>query len=290
MAVDLWPYSSRQDGAVADTEHEALWRSHMDGIVPYEPDDALATEFASGQWTVQPGRLFLAGHILALDAPESGPLPPGTAEGDRTCVLAASIDRTTAPWTYGIQLVQGDPGGGRPPLEQTLDGKWQVPLAAVQIAANGGITPLGDERVRLQRIGAMPESTGDTASSNEATTSEGWQNGDTLCQTTFTAPPSGIVMVYTYARGFGSDDPAGSLIVAFSIRADSSAGAVVYEPQAEDGPIIRGRHELGLTVAKRITGLDPGRGYYIRTAHRSSRQNVRVEIRHRRLTIVPLAS
>jgi hypothetical protein len=149
---DLWPYSQRNSGAVTDLEHEALWLPIADGILPGQPSTALAVSIGGGQWTVQPGRIHIAGHVLVIDEAASGPLPAGAA-AERISVVCAFVDRTQSPWTYGVQLVQGSPGNGRPTISQSPTGVYRVPLRAISTSTAGAQTLLPDERVFLSRVG-----------------------------------------------------------------------------------------------------------------------------------------
>jgi hypothetical protein len=96
-------------------------------------------------WTVQPGRIHIAGHVLDVNPAQSGPLPGGSTSTRRS-VVAAFIDRTQSPWTYGIRAVSGTPGGGRPALSTSATGLYEVALRAFDTASNGATTLLADER------------------------------------------------------------------------------------------------------------------------------------------------
>lgn len=145
MAVDLWPYSGRNDGTVTDAEHEALWRGEPDGVLPNQASNAMAVGVSGTTWTVQPGLFRIAGHVLSLDAVESGALPGG-ASSTRTSVVTAYLDRTQTPWQYGVRLALGQPGGGRPNLSTSLTGLYEVALRSFT-TSTAGATSLGlDER------------------------------------------------------------------------------------------------------------------------------------------------
>lgn len=153
MAVDLYPYSGRLGGTVTDLEHEALWSPIADGVLPGQPTTALAVGIAGGTWTVQPGKFHIAGHVLDIDTVQSGPLPPG-ASATRQSIVVAYVDRSQSPWTYGVRLVTGSPGGGRPNLPPSELGLYQVPLRSFTTAPSGATTLLVDERPFLRKVGA----------------------------------------------------------------------------------------------------------------------------------------
>lgn len=152
MAVDLYPYSGRSDGSMSDADHELLWAGWQDGVYPGQAANALDAGISGGSWTVQPGRYLIAGHVLDLTTVQTGTLPPA-ASVSRTSVVVAYVNRTTSPWTYGVQLVQGAPGGGRPALTRSYTSLYQSPLRALTTAANGGTSLLPDERVILRPAG-----------------------------------------------------------------------------------------------------------------------------------------
>ena len=152
MAVDLWPYSGRNDGAVTDLEHEYLWSGSADGVLPGQAANACQVGLSGSNWTVQPGRFRIAGHVLNLDVTQSGTLPTSSTAVRRSLVVAY-IDHSQAPWTYGVQLVTGSPGGGRPATTKSRTGLYQVPLRAMDTATNGTTTLLADERIILSSDG-----------------------------------------------------------------------------------------------------------------------------------------
>ena len=143
--ADLWPYSQRLGGTVADLEHEALWRGATDYVLPGQVTSALGVGISGSTWTVQPGQIHITGHVLDIDTVASGALPGGSTSTRRT-VIAAFIDRTKSPWVYGIHAVSGTPGGGRPALSTSRTGLYEVPLRAFDTATNGATTLLTDER------------------------------------------------------------------------------------------------------------------------------------------------
>ena len=292
MAVDLWPYSGRLAGRVTDIEHEWLWSAWSDGILPDEPTDAFEASVDAGAWTVQPGRLLIAGHLLALDALATGALPPGQ---DQPVLyrLVAQIDRTPNPWTYGITLASGLTGSPQPPsLIRDRNGVWQTPIATLRIAANNAVTLVSDDRQRLHTIGRLPPTVQAAQGENDWTSSESWQTGQHHCATEFHAPASGRVLVHLTARGTGAnradDTPYAQLITSYSIRAGDESGELVHDPTDMDGPTIHGAYENTATVTSLVTGLGPHRAYYIRAAHRSSVNGQGVTIRYRRLIVQPL--
>ncbi|GAA4981199.1 hypothetical protein [Actinopolymorpha pittospori] len=152
MAADLWPYSQRQGGLVNDLEHEALWLAVDDGILPGQPSTAFAVSTSAGTWTVQPGRLLIAGHVLSLDAQVPGSIPVPTS-GTQQSVVVAYLDRTTAPWTYGVALRTGTAGAGRPTLPKSPTDRYEVALRAFTVDSTGAVTLLADERPFINRIG-----------------------------------------------------------------------------------------------------------------------------------------
>jgi hypothetical protein len=152
VAVDLWPYSGRNDGAVNDLEHEYLWSGAADGVLPGQAANACQVGLSGSNWTVNPGRFRIAGHVLNLDVTQSGTLPSSSSAVRRSLVVAY-IDHSQAPWTYGVQLVTGSPGGGRPAITTSRTGLYQVPLRAMDTATNGTTTLLADERVILDAEG-----------------------------------------------------------------------------------------------------------------------------------------
>ena len=148
MAVDLWPYSNRNGGAVNDVEHEYLWSGTADGVYPGQASNACQVGLSGSTWTVNPGRFRIAGHVLNLDTTQTGTLPTA-ATAVRRSLVVAYIDHSQSPWTFGVQLVPGSPGGGRPAITQSRTGLYQVPLRAMDTATNGVVTLLADERVVL---------------------------------------------------------------------------------------------------------------------------------------------
>lgn len=146
MAVDLWPYSGRLAGAVTDLEHEYLWSGAVDGVLPDQAGNACQVGISGPNWTVNPGRFRIAGHVLDLDVTQTGPLPEAGTATIRS-VVVAYIDHSASPWTYGVQLVTGTPGGGRPALSTSRTGIYQVPLRGLDTATNGTTTLLADERI-----------------------------------------------------------------------------------------------------------------------------------------------
>lgn len=286
MAVDLWPYSQRNDGRVSDLEHEALWRPIADGVLPGEPSTALAVSVAGGTWQVQPGRFHIAGHVLRLDDVETGAVP-APASQTRHCIVAAFVDRTTSPWTYGVRLVTGVPGAGRPALQRSISGRYEVALRSFTVAPNGTVNVLEDERPFLTPAGlALPATQRATESTDQTWSSASWTNGSPLCDVTFIAPPSGKVLVDTFI--YGESSGTALLIGAFSIRQGSAAGPVVYNNTTYDGPIIRG--VAGMSAQQVVWGLSAGQTYYCRMAHRSSANGASVTVRHRRLIVAPLVN
>lgn len=143
--MDLYPYSGTRSGAVNDSEHEALWGGIPDGLLPGQASNALAVSVGGGNWTVQPGRFRIAGHVLDVDTAQTGPLPGG-ATATRTSVITAFVDRTQSPWTYGIRIVLGTPGAGRPALSQSATAVYEVALRSFTTATNGATTLGDDER------------------------------------------------------------------------------------------------------------------------------------------------
>ena len=158
MAVDLWPYSGRNDGAVNDVEHEYLWSGAADGVLPGGAANACQVGLSGSNWTVAPGRFRIAGHVLNLDVTESGTLPTSSTAVRRSLVVAY-IDHSQSPWTFGVQLVTGAPGGGRPAITESRTGLYQVPLRAMDTATNGTTTLLPDERVILNSDGSILRAT-----------------------------------------------------------------------------------------------------------------------------------
>lgn len=286
MAVDLWPYSQRENGRVTDQEHEALWRVIADGILPNEPSTAFQVSVGGGSWEAQPGRLMIAGHVLYSTETITGPVPtPLTST--TYYVVAAHIDRSTSPWTYGVRLVPGAPGSGRPLLQRSLAGRYEVALGTFSVSPTGTVGAVQDDRVFLRPVGAaMPETKQVADGTDQNWSSDQWTNGSPIVGTEFVAPPSGKVEVHVFAYGQGTSNAL--LLTAFSIRQGSSAGPVVYNNATYDGPVIGPLS--GYTVTKVVSGLTPGQTYYIRMAHRSNTNGVPVSIRHRRLAVVPLAN
>lgn len=152
MAVDLWPYSGRGNGSVTDVEHEYLWSGFSDGILPGQASNACAVSNSGANWIVQPGRILIAGHQLYLDTAQSGPLPP-VGSATRRSVVVAYIDRSKVPWQYGVQLVAGSPGGGRPSLSRSRVGLYQVALRAFDTATDGSVKMLQPEAPVLTPAG-----------------------------------------------------------------------------------------------------------------------------------------
>lgn len=286
MAVDLWPYSQRESGRVTDLEHEALWTPIADGILPGESSTALQVSVAGGSWTVNPGRIHIAGHVLNVTELETGTVPP-PASLTRHCVVAAYVDRTSSPWTYGIRLIQGGPGGTRPIPQRSRTGRYEVALGTFTVSPSGAVSAVTDDRIFLTPAGiALPPSKQVADSTDFNWSSDQWSNGDPVVGTEFVAPPSGKVKVEVFYYGQGTSNAL--LVTAFSIRQGSSAGPVVYNNTTYDGPILSSN--AAQTVSKIVSGLTPWQTYYIRLAHRSTQNGVPVVIRHRRLSVEPLVS
>ena len=284
MAVDLWPYSQRENGRVTDQEHEALWRVIADGILPNEPSTAFQVSVGGGSWGARPGRLMIAGHVLHSTETITGPVPtPLTST--TYYVVAAYLDRSTSPWTYGVRLVPGVPGGGRPALQRSIAGRYEVALGTFTVSPTGTVSAVQDDRLFLTPVGvALPATQRATESTDQTWSSTQWSNGNPLCATTFVAPPSGKVEVQTFAYGQGTGNAV--LVTAFSIRQNDSAGPVVYNNTTYDGPLATAN--AGCTATQIVTGLTPGQRYYIRMAHRSTIDGVPVVVRHRRIIVKPL--
>lgn len=157
VADDIYPYSQRNSGAVADLEHEKLWRPIADGIVPNadgtSPTNALAVGRSGNNWTCQGGEFLIAGHVVVIDGLHSGELPGGSGGGDIVSLVCVEVDHGQSPWTYDIVLVSGTAGGGRPSVDMTQNAKYQVPLRSITTATNGAHTLGVDERPRLARVG-----------------------------------------------------------------------------------------------------------------------------------------
>ena len=152
MAVDLWPYSGRSGGTVTDVENEYLWSGWADGVLPGQDTSACLVQTNAGQWVCYAGKVLIAGHVLNLDTAQYGSLPPN-ASATRTSIVVAYVDRSKSPWEYGVQLVLGAPGGGRPALSRSRTGLYQVPLRAMTTSPTGTTTMLQDERTLLQPAG-----------------------------------------------------------------------------------------------------------------------------------------
>lgn len=154
MAADLWPYSGRQGGRVADGEHEALWSTLADGLLPGQDGEALAVYLhqQAGGVQVQPGRLLIAGHVLALDKPATVQVAPNS-EKERVDLVVARIDRSKNPWTYGVGVRAGVPGEGRPSPQHSIESTYEVPLRAVIRRTDGALDLAGDERPWLVQLG-----------------------------------------------------------------------------------------------------------------------------------------
>lgn len=146
----LWPYSSYNSGRVSDAEHELLWGNMPDGTIWHQPNEdalGLSVNLSTRAWTLQPGRLLICGHILDVTNVTSGTLAAGGTAA-RVDVITGFIDRTTSPWTYGIAVKQGTPGGGRPLLSTSITGRYEVGLAVVQVDPNGQALQTFDLRRR----------------------------------------------------------------------------------------------------------------------------------------------
>lgn len=152
MAVDIWPYSGRLGGAVSDLEHEYLWSAMADGVLPDQSGNPCLVGISGGQWTVQPGRFLIAGHVVDITTQQSGPLPE-LASATRRSIVTAYVDHSKSPWEYGVRLHPGAPGGGRPSLTRSRTGMYEVPLRAIDTAPSGNVTLLPDERVVLTPAG-----------------------------------------------------------------------------------------------------------------------------------------
>lgn len=283
MAIDIYPYSQRQAGQVSDNEHELLWSGTADGIPPGEATNALQVDFTGGNWSVQPGKILIAGHVLHIDTVQSGALPAGST-ATRRCVVVAQVNHSTTPWTYGADIVLGTPGAGRPALSTSLTGKYQIALRSVDIAPSGAITGLYDERPHIRDAGlVLPSIVEAGIQANESTTLDEYRNGDILCETTFTAPPSGRILVYTYAR---MSSPTAAAICTFTLRRGFSGGTIIEGPQQDNGVTIAGSLGSGQN-SRYLTGLIPYETYYIRTAHRSTQSGEVANIYYRRLIVLP---
>jgi len=149
--MDIWPYSGRENGRVTDAEHGLLWSPIADGILPGEGSTALETTVSGSTWTTQPGRIHINGRVLHIDEVQSGPVP-AAASATRYVTIAAYVDTTQSPWTYGVRPVLGVVGGGPPSLPKPT-GAYEVPLMTFTVAATGAVTVRSDDRVFLDKAG-----------------------------------------------------------------------------------------------------------------------------------------
>lgn len=159
--MDLWPYSARQSGRVADAEHESLWSWLADGVLPGQSPNALAVAVntATRGWTVQPGNLMIRGHVLQVDVGQSGVLDPN-ASSIRRDMIVGFIDHGPTPWSYGIGVHKGTPGAGTPTITQASAGLWEVPLGEAQILNTGSASLLQDRRRILTVTGGGAQTYG----------------------------------------------------------------------------------------------------------------------------------
>jgi hypothetical protein len=148
MAIDLYPYSGRNDGAVSDAEHALLWSGWLDGILPDQPANALQVSVSSslGEWTVQPGMALVDGHVFVSDSPVTEALSPAGAAA-RVDAIVARVDYSQSPWRTRIIAREGTPGGGTPTHVRDRNGVYEFLLGWVQRNANGSSALVGDARV-----------------------------------------------------------------------------------------------------------------------------------------------
>lgn len=290
MAIDLLPYSGRNSGIITDAEHEMLWGAFGDGVLPGQSSNALRVSVSGGNYTVQPGRALINGHVFVNDEVVAGPIP-SAAGASRYVLVTAYYNRLSNPWDKGIRLVLGTAGGGRPSIDRTVNGRYEFLLGGFIVPpAGSGATLLPDTPVVLDpaSLAKMPnpvEVSNDTNESYSGGTT--WATGTQLCSTTFIAPPSGRVAVHTYANMFAT---AGSGVnLAFIIRVgDSMSGPIFRNAFTRDGPTVRGATEFGLGAVRQVTGLTPGQQYFIYTVHSGSAAGQTVQVRYRRLFVEPL--
>lgn len=282
--MDIWPYSQRQDGSVNDIEHEILWSAVGDGILPYQ-SNALDVSVSGSSYVVQPGRILIAGHVLDVDTVQTDALP-APAGANRKCLVVAYVNHSDSPWTYGIDLLQGTAGGGRPPTFKSRTGLYHVVLREIDVASNGAIDLYPDERPFVNGSGSVPPRT--VSNSNNAGDTfayTSFQTGNSPASVTFVAPPTGRVLVKVAAMARSSGGSGQRAIFGFSVRERNSSGPVVYGPNTYDGPIVESDRFVMGEVETLVSGLSPGRTYYARTAQRSSAGSCTVA--HLKLIVSP---
>lgn len=284
--VDIWPYSQRNNGTVSDREHEVLWSSVGDGVLPNQSQALLVSTSGSG-YVVNPGRILVAGHVVDVETTVNGDLPE-PAGATRRCLVVAYVDHSNSPWTYGVDLLQGSAGGGRPSVSASLSGRYEVVLRQIDVHPSGEIDMHPDERKYLGNSGIiLPPTVQTSDNGNDTFSHTSFQSGPTLCDTSFRAPESGRVKVTVGAMArSGSTNTGDRAIFGFSIRLRNSVGSLVYSPQTYDGPVIEAPNFVYGEITTLVSGLSPHRTYYIRTAHRTS-SGAPATYAHRRLIVEP---
>lgn len=145
MADSLVPWSNNAGNPVTDVQHRDLWSDAADGLLPQYGAGALKVSVSpAGAWSTASGTCRLSGRVFQVDA-KSGPLPAPSAQA-RVDVVCAYIDFSKAPWTFGVHVHQGTPGGDTPAVTRTLTSLWEVPLASVQTLPTGAVALLADLR------------------------------------------------------------------------------------------------------------------------------------------------
>lgn len=146
MAITLAPDPTASGGQVTNAQHESLWGFLSGGVRPGQAASAIAPAVSSARvWTVQPGEYIIRGHVMTIDVIQSGTLATN-AGSPRSDLLVAFVDRTANPWTKGIAVRQGTSGAGRPAAVQSATGRWEEPLAELQVLNTGVSSMIADLR------------------------------------------------------------------------------------------------------------------------------------------------
>jgi hypothetical protein len=110
--------------------------------------------------------------------------------------------------------------------------------------------------------------------------------GGTPCAVTFTAPSSGRVLVYIWAR-LGNTDGTNRLFVSYQLREGSVSGTIIRD--AGDSTAVQGTPTAVTSygMPDLVDGLTAGGTYYIRTMHKVAGGAAVADIFDRRITVTP---
>lgn len=127
-----------------------------------------------------------------------------------------------------------------------------------------------------------------TESTVQTTTSATLTAGTANCETTFTAPPTGRVMITVTGDLEGIVGTAnGEVVLTYEIRNTNVAGAIFLAGAKAYGLMNQGEGNIIASRTRLVTGFTAGSTYYIRTLHASGTGGSTVTVNFRQLLIVP---